>query len=127
MCCATLSQCFYWSRLTQYQLSPSSRPRCPQYEVPAVGCKTNLAEAKILKSALSLVLNNTKVILNDQGVPKSNSFEINLDLFRAFRYPLFLKQITGRELLFGSTVHTTSSSTLHFKYHMRILTVILFV
>ena len=41
-------------------------------------------------------------ICNDfEGVTGSDSFEINLDLFRTFRDPLLLKQITGRE-------HTTS-------------------
>ena len=38
------------------------------------------------------------------------SFQVNLEAFRTFRGPLFRKQISGRELLFGSTVHTTGSS-----------------
>ena len=59
-----------------YQLSPPSRSSCPQHEVLASGCKPYLAKAKILKAALRLGLNDTKVILNDQGVTESDSFEI---------------------------------------------------
>ena len=39
--------------------------------------------------------NNIKLILNDQG-GHSDSFEINLELFRTFRGLLILKQITGK-------------------------------
>ena len=36
------------------------------------------------------------------------SFKINFESFRTFRVPLFLKQIAGLELLFGSTVHNSA-------------------
>ena len=55
------------------------------------------------------VLKDSKFILNDQG-GHSDSFRINVESFSAFRDPLFLKQIPGRELLFESMVHTTCSN-----------------
>ena len=50
------------------------------------------------------VLNDSILILNDH----SDSFRINVESLRTFRVrgPLFLKQITGRQLLFGS-LHVT--------------------
>ena len=41
---------------------------------------------------------------------------MNLESLKTFRDPLFLKQITGSELLFVSTVHTSSSSELKFTH-----------
>ena len=41
---------------------------------------------------------------------------MNLESLQTFRGPLFLKQITGSELLFVSIVHTTSSSELKFRH-----------
>ena len=57
------------------------------------------------------VLNDTILILNDQG-GHSDSFRIDLVSFRTFRGPLFLKQITYKELLNGSTVYTNSYNVL---------------
>ena len=45
----------------------------------------------------------------DQGY-RLNPFEINFESFGTFRYPLFLQQITGGELLFGSKVSLRDSS-----------------
>ena len=39
-------------------------------------------------------------------------FKSNLTLFRNFRGPLFLKNLTGKQLFFGRTVHTTGSRTI---------------
>ena len=51
-----------------------------------------------LKNRVPLkVRNESKLILNDQ--------EGHSDSFRTFRGPLFLKQMIGREFLFGSMVH----------------------
>ena len=61
--CNFESALFAGAGWTRYQLSPQSRPSCPQLQ--AVGCKPHLAEAQILQSALSLVLNDTKVIVSD--------------------------------------------------------------
>ena len=40
----------------------------------------------------------------------SDSFRINVESFTTFRDPLYLKQIGGIGLLFGSMVHTIGSS-----------------
>ena len=47
-----------------------------------------------------------------QNVPNFSpmSFQVNLESFKSFKDHLFIKQITARELLFGSTVHTIGSS-----------------
>ena len=45
----------------------------------------------------------------DQGC-RLGPFEINFESFGTFRDPLFLEQITGRELLFGNTVFLRDSS-----------------
>ena len=53
---------------------------------------------------------------------ESDLFYIHLELFRAFRGLLLPKQITGRELLFGSKVHTNGSSfgCPNLKFHYRV-------
>ena len=56
----------------------------------------------------SKVLNDSTLLLNESESPPW-SFKINFGSFRAFRGPLFFKQIMDRELLFGSTLHYASS------------------
>ena len=62
-----------------------------------------------LNSGPLKVLNDSAMILKESEWP-SLSFKTNFETFRTFRGPLFAKKITGRELLFGSTVHTISSN-----------------
>ena len=49
--------------------------------------------------------------LNLRGHSESDSFRINVESFTTFRDPLYLKQIGGIGLLFGSMVHTIGSSS----------------
>ena len=53
------------------------------------------------------VMDDSKLILNDQDL---DLFRITVESFRTFRCLLFLKQITGRELLYKREYIRTSGS-----------------
>ena len=54
-------------------------------------------------------VNDTKLVKYDQGC-RLHTSKINFESFRTFRDPVFLEQISGRELHFGSTVFLRDSS-----------------